>query len=97
MNKIQMEWEIFCEIATRKPSVMWLPILWMTFCLTVMVILSRIDANLMNKSVSGLMLPMYEFVHKMVQVRIAYIAVFAVITSLSLAYSLYIKERAKIY
>lgn len=97
MDNIKIEWELFCEISNRKPYILWVPTLWMLFCLGLMLILDRITHNLLSGPTSPQMLPLIEFVYNIIELRIVFIAGFALLSTLWLTFSLYTKERDRLY
>lgn len=97
MERIAIEWEIFCEIVSRKFYVLWIPSLWMTFCLLLSMFVSNVGNNLITANDSKSLHGLYEWTYMFVQIRARYIIGFALVTGVSLGYSLYMKEYHKFY
>ena len=97
MEKLQIEWEIFCEITNRKTYILWVPTLWMLFCLAMMIGLDQRTKNLLSHPAPSAVLPLYEFAYNFAQMRIVYIAGFTLITAFYLTYILYKKQRDRLY
>lgn len=97
MEKIQIEREIFWEVVSRKSYILWVPTLWMIFCLVLVVMLDIHTHNILARPISSELLPFDEFAINFVQKKRMQIVIFSLLTTLALTYRLYTKERDKFY
>lgn len=89
MNRLIAEFEMFCYVVETRPHVLYIPMLWLGFCVGMAFFINNLNIETSHM--------FYDIVHNKLQKQHAKVLMAGIIGFFSLTWTLYRKHRKRLF